>query len=122
VFFLLLCQILAAGIVHVPVAKAAQLPPAASSHCHDGAVGSKHADGRASTLASHATSGATHPASDSTHHCKAGFCACVCLSAPAALPETSAAGSALISRPPLLMIDRIAVAPERAAVFFRPPI
>jgi hypothetical protein len=105
VFVVLLCQLLAVGVVHVPMAKAAQAPPVAavSGHCHDSAP------------APHSM-----PA-DPGHHCKTGFCACVCLNAPAALPETSAP-EATVSHPPLLVTARACSAPERATAFFRPPI
>jgi hypothetical protein len=105
VFFVLLCQLLAVGVVHVPMAKAAQAPPvaAASAHCHDSAP-------------------AHETAPDPGHHCKTGFCACVCLNAPAALPETTASPEPTVSHPPLLLADSACAAPERATVFFRPPI
>jgi hypothetical protein len=112
VLFLLLCQVLAAGIVLVPMAKAAQSSPVATTlgHCHDNAS------------AAHQTSGTSLPTSDPTHHCKSGFCACVCLNTPAALPEISLAVAPRISHPPLLVSDPLAAAPERVSVFFRPPI
>jgi len=125
VFIVLVCQILALGVVHVPMAKAALATPAAaaSKHCHDnGPTTSNHHDGASHAGVTHATSGTGDPASDLGHHCKSGFCACVCLSAPAALPETSVSAAPTTSHPPLLVTESVRSAPERAAVFFRPPI
>jgi hypothetical protein len=127
VFFALLCQVLAAGIVHVPMAQAAPSVPvaiaASGEHCHDSAASDspQHA-GSAHASVTHATSNTGGVTSDPNHHCKSGFCGCVCVSAPAALPAVSAAGSPVLSHPPLLVIDQAHAAPVRAAVFFRPPI
>jgi hypothetical protein len=129
VLFVLLCQILALGVVHVPVAKAAQAPAtaAASGHCHDTApVASKHADAAVGDTLAATAADSTSGAGDSTthfgHHCKAGFCVCVCAHAPAGMTATVATASPQASRPPLLVMDRVHSAPERATVFFRPPI
>jgi hypothetical protein len=126
VFFALLCQVLAAGIVHVPMAHAApSLPPVAvassGEHCHESAASETH-ENTAHTPVTHATPDMGGAASDLGHHCKSGFCGCVCLSAPAALPALSAATTVVVSHPPLLVIDQAHTAPVRAAVFFRPPI
>jgi hypothetical protein len=131
VFFVLLCQLMAVGVVHVPTAKAAQGPPVAatSGHCHDSAPTASMDGAKATvalatatshTTASHTTRG--DQSSDAGHHCKSGFCACVCAHAPAGLAGTPAAASPQVSRPPLLMIDSVRSAPERATIFFRPPI
>jgi hypothetical protein len=127
VFFALLCQVLAAGIVHVPMAHAAPSAPVAitsGEHCHDsGAASETRQDpGSAHTLPMHTMSDMGGASPHPGHHCKSGFCGCVCLSAPAALPALPAAGSPVLSHPPLLVIDQAHAAPVRAAVFFRPPI
>ncbi len=112
VLLVLLCQVLAVSVVHVPMAQAAQSAPAAatSGHCHDGAPG-MHAMGHASV-----------PAPDAGHHCKNGFCGCVCVNAPAALPGIALLVAPMVSHPPLAVSPVVGVAPERIALLFRPPI
>ncbi|HEU4625044.1 MAG TPA: CopL family metal-binding regulatory protein [Steroidobacteraceae bacterium] len=115
VLLVLLCQVLAVSVVHVPMAQAAQSAPAAatSAHCHDGAPGA-HEMSRTSVPASDVG----HPG----HHCKTGFCGCVCLNAPAALPVIAVVIAPMVSHPPLAVSPAVGVAPERTAAFFRPPI
>jgi hypothetical protein len=129
VFFVLLCQLLAVGVVHVPMAKAAPVPATAdaSGHCHDSAPaaadpGDDGVGAMVAGMAMDSTSGADESGAHSGHHCKAGFCACVCAHAPAGMAATLVTPSPQASRPPLLVMDHVYSAPERATVFFRPPI
>jgi len=126
VLLALLCQALSTMLVHVPMATAATAPKVATAHCHDHAQSAMEETGGGSGDAS--DTGLTGSQdSESTgsffhHHCKTGFCNCVCAHAPAALTAVPAVPPLDSAHPPLISTYRPAAALVRPTPFFRPPI
>ena len=123
----LLCQVLTAGFVHVPAAHAMTAPmpvPAAQPHhCHDDARAGPAltADTRDATVqAAEMPHGSGMP--DAGHHCKSGFCFCVCAHAVAAMPTLAASDGMAVMHAPLLSSYHVPTATRRPTPLFRPPI
>jgi hypothetical protein len=123
----LLCQVLTAGVVHIPAARAAETAQATmtSEHCHDDAASSAaqasdHAGMSGTHVWTHDHFGHTAPGGD--HSCKSGVCTCVCAHGVAGIPAAASGGSPLVSHPPLLLSSQLASVSERITPFFRPPI
>lgn len=120
VFFALLCQVVSAALVHVPVASASAVPAEAiGMDCPDHGHGAQTSD-RAEPV--HAPSG-SDTASDSDHGqgCKPGHCKCPCAHVPAVSTEMSLA-AATVPHLPVMVVYAPPSITVQPAPFFRPPI
>lgn len=116
VMLALLCQVLTGTVVHIPAAVAAPTTTGEAPPCHAHAL-----EGDTSVAGVRDHIPVPDPASPS-HHCKSGFCTCVCAHAVAMLPATEAARPPVPAHPPLPWSAPAPDAPLWISVFFRPPI
>jgi hypothetical protein len=118
VFFALMCQVLSATLVHVPVASASPLPhKGVATHCPDQVDTVQSGD-----RAEHAQANSNHGPGDSGDHgCKNGHCKCPCAHSPAVSADIDLPASNM-PHLPVTVVYAPPSLPVQLTPFFRPPI